>query len=348
MCRRCAAVQLACFAVACSQRDVVSLLLLSSWSPGQPHGQLKAAVQQLAARASDSLSPPAWPDEASSEYLWTRLVLLVLQYFYQQQQASVDDSSRAMATPGSPGRPPPLWSSAENREAGGAALHQKLLRRWLVHALVGSGLLIAPQLGSPAFSNGSAGCWVALCSREESPTRSDRDEGLWCHRPAHSKARGVRVFNTQAHVQLESRRLAETLPLHVFPVGCTSTALPTAQQQAMEALWSSLSPAKTPVQTRGERLWAAGYGAPAPVVAPQSAVLWPLDDEVCNLYASEAATPCPCIRGCNPMHQRLQPHASEAATPCTTGVRRGRRDGTEARRRRRVAAAVQPGAAAAP
>jgi hypothetical protein len=95
------------------------------------------------------------------------------------------------------------------------------------------------------------------------------------------------------------------LPLHAFPLSCTSTALPTAQQQAIEALWSSLSPAET--QTRGERLWAAGYGAPDP--APQSAVLWPLDDEVCNPHASEAATPC--TRGCNPMHQRLQPSASQ-------------------------------------
>ena len=124
-CRRCAAMQLACFAVACSQRDVESLLLLSSWSPGQPHGQLTAAVQQ----------------------------------------ASVGDSSRAVATHGSPGRSPPLWSSADNREAGGAALHQKILRCWLVHHLVGSGLLIAPQLGSPASSDGSAvvlGCSVQL------------------------------------------------------------------------------------------------------------------------------------------------------------------------------------------
>ena len=164
-CRRCAAMQLACFAVACSQRDVESLLLLSSWSPGQPHGQLTAAVQQLVAGASNSLSPPAWPDGASSEYFWARLVLLVLQCFCQQQQASVGDSSRAVATHGSPGRSPPLWSSADNREAGGAALHQKILRCWLVHHLVGSGLLIAPQLGSPASSDGSAvvlGCSVQL------------------------------------------------------------------------------------------------------------------------------------------------------------------------------------------
>jgi hypothetical protein len=155
--------QLACFAVACSQRDVESLRLLSSWSPGQPHGQLTAAVEQLVAGASNSLPPPAWPDGASSEYLWARLVLLVLQCLCQQQQASGDDSSRAVATPGSPGRPPPLWSSAENREAGGAASHQKLLRRWLVHQLVGSGRLVAPQLGSPASSDGSAvvpGCSV--------------------------------------------------------------------------------------------------------------------------------------------------------------------------------------------
>ena len=169
-CRRCAAIQLACFAVACSQRDVESLLLLSSWSPGQPHGQLTAAVQQLVAGASNSLSPPAWPDGTSSEYLWARLVLLVLQCFCQRQQASADDSSRAVATPGSPGRPPPLWSSAENREAGGAASHQKLLRRWLVHQLVGSGLLVAPQLGGLASSDGSAlvlGCSVQ--SRVELP-----------------------------------------------------------------------------------------------------------------------------------------------------------------------------------
>ena len=169
-CRRCAAMQLACFAVACSQRDVESLLLLSSWSPGQPHGQLTAAVQQLVAGASNSLSPPAWSDGTSSEYLWARLVLLVLQCFCQRQQASADDSSRAMATPGSPGRPPPLWPPAENREAGGAASHQKLLRRWLVHQLVGSGLLVAPQLGSLASSDRSAlvlGCSVQ--SRVELP-----------------------------------------------------------------------------------------------------------------------------------------------------------------------------------
>eukprot|EP00964_Phaeocystis_antarctica_P118905 scaffold82636_cov35-Phaeocystis_antarctica.AAC.1 len=274
-CRRCAAMQLACFAVACSQRDVESLLLLSSWSPGQPHGQLTAAVQQLVAGASNSLSPPAWPDGASSEYFWARLVLLVLQCFCQQQQASVGDSSRAVATHGSPGRSPPLWSSADNREAGGAALHQKILRCWLVHHLVGSGLLIAPQLGSPASSDGSAvvlGCSVQL-------SRARR---------AQIAMRGCAATG---HVQLESRRLAGTLPLHTFPLSCTSTALPTAQQQAIEALWSSLSPAETPVQTRGERLWAAGYGAPAPVGAPQSAVLWPLDGEVCG--EDDATAPRP-------------------------------------------------------
>ena len=113
------------------------------------------------------------------------------------------------------------------------------------------------------------------------------------------------MFNTQAHVQLESRRLAGTLPLHAFPLSCTSAALPASQQQAMEALWSTLSPAEilSPVLTRGERLWAAGYGAPAPAGAPQSAVLWPLDDEVCN----------PCIGGCNRMSPRLQPHVPQVS-----------------------------------
>ena len=72
-------------------------------------------------------------------------------------------------------------------------------------------------------------------------------------------------------MQLESRRLAGTLPLHAFPLSCTSTALPTAQQQAIEALWSSLSPAETPVQSRGEGLPAAVNGATAPVGAAQPA-----------------------------------------------------------------------------
>ena len=143
--------QLACFAVACSQRDAESLLLLSGWSPGQPHGPLTAAVQQLVAGASSALSPPAWPDGAASEYLWARLVLLVLQSFCQRQQASAEDASRGMPPPGSPGRSPPLWPSAEHREAAGAAAHQKLLRYWLAHQLVGSGLLGAPQLGSPTL-----------------------------------------------------------------------------------------------------------------------------------------------------------------------------------------------------
>ena len=166
----------------------------------------------------------------------------------------------------------------------------------------------------------------------------------------------------QAHVQLESRRLAGTLPLHAFPLSCTSTALPTAQQQAIEALWSSLSPAETPVQSRGEGLPAAVNGATAPVGAAQPAALWPLDDEVCGSHASEAATPMhrrlqphtsdaatpmhrrlqpPCTGGCNRIHRRLQP-------PCSAGVRRARNDVFEARRRQRVGAAVQPGAAAAP
>jgi len=144
-------VQLACFAVACSQRDAESLLLLSGWSPGQPHGPLTAAVQQLVAGASSALSPPAWPDGAASEYLWARLVLLVLQSFCQRQQASAEGASRGMPPPGSPGRSPPLWPSAEPREPAGSAAHQKLLRYWLARQLVGSGLLGVPQLGSPTL-----------------------------------------------------------------------------------------------------------------------------------------------------------------------------------------------------
>ena len=42
--------------------------------------------------------------------------------------------------------------------------------------------LVAPRLGSPAFSDGSADCWVALRALNESRSRSDRDEGLLCHR----------------------------------------------------------------------------------------------------------------------------------------------------------------------
>ena len=104
-------------------------------------------------------------------------------------------------------------------------------------------------------------------------------------------------------MQLESRRLAGTLPLHAFPLSCTSTALPTAQQQAIEALWSSLSAAETPVQSRGEGLPAAVNGATAPVGAAQPAALWPLDDEVCDSHAPEAATAC--TGGCNRIHRRL-------------------------------------------
>ena len=41
------------------------------------------------------------------------------------------------------------------------------------------GLVVAPQLGSPASSDGPAGCWVAQHALEQSPGRSDRHEGLW-------------------------------------------------------------------------------------------------------------------------------------------------------------------------
>ena len=63
----------------------------------------------------------------------------------------------------------------------------------------GSGLLSAPHLGSPASSDGPAAFyWVALRAREESPSRSDRHEGPWCHRQRVPKREVLHcMFNTQ-------------------------------------------------------------------------------------------------------------------------------------------------------
>ena len=55
-----------------------------------------------------------------------------------------------------------------------------LLLAFLVAFLVALLLafLAAPQLGSPASSDGPAGCWIALRALEESSGRSDRHERL--------------------------------------------------------------------------------------------------------------------------------------------------------------------------
>eukprot|EP00964_Phaeocystis_antarctica_P111696 scaffold76016_cov75-Phaeocystis_antarctica.AAC.1 len=67
---------------------------------------------------------------------------------------------------------------------------------WCRHSsptLDGSGLLVAPQLGSPTSSEGAARCWVALWAQEERPRRQARREGLWCHSQRSSKLESGRV-----------------------------------------------------------------------------------------------------------------------------------------------------------
>ena len=61
--------------------------------------------------------------------------------------------------------------------------------------LVEGGLLVAPQLGSPASSDGSTGCWVTLRAREESPSAQIATRAV-VPPSAQSKAFGIRTLVT--------------------------------------------------------------------------------------------------------------------------------------------------------
>ena len=79
-----------------------------------------------------------------------------------------------------------------------AAQREQLLlwRRHLALEHGQVGLLVLPQLGSPASSDGPAGFWVTLHTQEETPNRQDPHDRLWCHRSAPAKSLSVLALPT--------------------------------------------------------------------------------------------------------------------------------------------------------
>ena len=141
------AAHLASVAVACSSCDFEALLVLTKWSPGQPLGEaVPAAFQRLAEASSGARMGSDSPATPSTQYVWTRLVALVLHTLWQQHQQHGQQPRRATSDAGeedlacgsdaTPSRPPPLFGLPDS--AGVGSPHGELLACWLGRACLRS------------------------------------------------------------------------------------------------------------------------------------------------------------------------------------------------------------------